>query len=167
MKSLTVHQLVLNVILTWPEGLSHSGLLNRLPGMSGNGTAARRWLAAIVLAHLAVSVVHGAAHARAAVELSRASTLFVFVVILAAPLVGLALTWSSAQVGGWLVAGALSASLVFGVVKHFVMDGADHVSRVRPEARTLFAATAALVAITEALGTGLAIRLALERKFVS
>lgn len=135
--------------------------------MSRNGASARGWLAAIVLAHLAVSVVHGAAHAEAAVELSPASTIFVFVVILAAPLVGLALTWPSAQVGGWLVAGAMMASLVFGVVKHFVLVGADHVSRVPPEARTLFAATAALVAITEALGAGLAIRLALERKIVS
>jgi hypothetical protein len=134
--------------------------------MSRNGGTTWRWLAGVVLAHLVVSVIHGAAHAQAAVELSRASTLFVFGVIVAGPLVGLALTWSSAQVGGWIVAGTMSAALVFGVVNHFVVVSPDHVSRVAGQAQALFATSAVLVAITEALGAGLAIRLARERRIV-
>ena len=58
--------------------------------MKGKGTRAWRWLIAAVLVHLLISVVHGLAHARAQVPLSRAANLFVFIVILAGPLIGLA-----------------------------------------------------------------------------
>ena len=61
--------------------------------MGGNTNPERRWLTAAVLLHLVVSIVHGTAHAGAHVPLSPAANLFVFTVILAGPLVGLALTW--------------------------------------------------------------------------
>ena len=58
-----------------------------------NGSARRRtWLIVVVLAHLVVATVHGAAHAQARVPLSPEANLFVFIVILAGPLIGLALT---------------------------------------------------------------------------
>src|SRR5262245_60484703 len=47
------------------------------------------WLAAIVLAHLAVSFVHGSAHSSAGVLLSASQSAFVYIVILVAPLAGL------------------------------------------------------------------------------
>ena len=47
-------------------------------------------MAAAVLAHLLISMVHGAAHTGARILMSPAANLFVFVVILAGPLVGLA-----------------------------------------------------------------------------
>jgi hypothetical protein len=132
--------------------------------MSRNATQVRRWLAAVVLTHLAVSMAHGAAHAEAHVELSGPSTLFVFVVILAGPLVGLALTWPAQRIGSWLVAITLMGSLLFGIVNHFVLDSPDHVAEVAAAARPWFAVTAALLALTEGVGSGLAIRLARGRQ---
>ena len=121
------------------------------------------WLSAAVLVHLVISVVHGAAHTGANVPLSRAANVFVYTVILAGPLAGLVLIRPARQVGGWLIAGTMAASLVFGIVNHFVLMSPDHVSQVAPAWRPLFAMTAALLAVTEALGAGLAIRFVRER----
>ena len=138
-------------------GLSRFDALARLLGMAINGTSVRGWLIAAVLVHLVISMVHGAAHAQAHVPLSRAGSLFVFVLILAGPLVGLALSWPAERLGNWLIALTMAGSLVFGLVNHFVLDSADHVAHVQPEWRVLFATTAVLLALTELLGSGLAI----------
>jgi hypothetical protein len=122
------------------------------------------WLTAAVLAHLIVSLIHGAAHTGAHVPLSRAANLFVFIVILAGPLVGLALTLASEVGGAWVVAGTMVAALLFGLVNHFVFPSPDHVAQVDPRWRTLFATTAVLLAATEGLGFVLAVRTARERK---
>jgi hypothetical protein len=121
------------------------------------------WLATLVAAHLAISIAHGAAHTGAHVPLSRAASLFVYVVILAGPLVGLALVWPAERLGAWIVALTMTASLGFGVANHFVLNSPDHVSHVDPAWRMMFATTAALLALTEALGAGLAVRLARGR----
>jgi hypothetical protein len=121
-------------------------------------------VSAIVFAHLVISIVHGAAHARAHVSLSRAASLFVFVVILAGPLIGLALTWPAERLGGWLIAATMAGSLVFGLLNHFVIASPDHVAHVDSQWRLLFATSAALLAVTEAIGLGLALRLVRERK---
>ena len=125
------------------------------------------WLTVAVLAHLAVSLVHGAAHAEAEVPLSPAANLFVFIVILAGPLVGLALLWPAERIGSWLIAITLAGSLVFGLANHFVIAGPDHVAHIARQWRPLFTATAVLLALTELLGSGLAIRLAREKEKVS
>jgi hypothetical protein len=135
--------------------------------MGRNINPLRVWLTAAVLGHLVVSIVHGAAHANANVPLSTSANLFVFIVILAAPVVGLALTWPAQRIGSWLVAIAMAASLVFGLVNHFVLASPDHVTHVALRWRPLFTTTAVLLAITEVLGSGLAIRLARERQNVS
>ncbi len=122
------------------------------------------WLIAVVVAHLVVSIVHGAAHAKAHVPLSRAANLFVFIVILAGPLIGLALTWSAERIGIWLILVTLAGSFVFGLVNHFVMASPDNVAHVDPQWRPLFLTTAALLAVTEALGAALAFRFVRERK---
>jgi hypothetical protein len=73
------------------------------------------------------------------------------------------LTWLAQRTGGAVIAITMAASLVFGVVNHFVLFSPDHISHVEASARPLFASTAALLAVTEALGAGLAIRLTRER----
>lgn len=144
--------------------MSRLTLFARQLGMSRKSSPFWRWLAIAVLAHLVVSIAHGAAHTQAQVPLSPAANLFVFIVILAGPLIGLALTWPAAPIGGWLIAITMAASLVFGVVNHFVFASPDHVAHVDPQWRPLFATTAILLAVTEAIGTGLAIRFVRERK---
>ena len=125
-------------------------------------TRAWPWLAATVVAHFAISTVHGAAHAAAHVPLSAAATLFVFSVILAGPLAGLALSWFSERAGSWVIAGTMAGALMFGLVNHFVLSSPDHVSQVATAWRPLFSVTAALLAVTELLGLGLAFSVARE-----
>ena len=118
-----------------------------------------KWMAAIVLAHLLVSAIHGAAHTGAGVPLSPAANLFVFVVVLAGPLIGLVISFWARLFGGWVVALTMAASFVFGVVNHFVVDSPDHISHVAAAWSTQFAMTAVLLAITELLGMVVALRL--------
>jgi hypothetical protein len=133
-------------------------------GHAGRGTRA---LAGVVLAHLAISIVHGAAHTGARVDLSAAGTAFVYVVILAGPLAGLAIAMSPSKadatearlrIGNAIVAASMAGALVFGLVNHFAIQGADHVTHVAREWRTLFASTAALLAFIEAVGTAIGVR---------
>jgi hypothetical protein len=117
------------------------------------------WLIAAVLAHLLISIAHGTAHTRANVPLTPAANLFVFVVILAGPLLGLALMWASRRAGAWLIAATMAGSLVFGVLNHFVFVSADHVTHVDPQWQPLFGITAVLLALTEGLSAVLALTL--------
>jgi len=126
-------------------------------------TSLRRWLVVAVLVHLAVSIIHGAAHTGAHVGLSQAATLFVFTIILIGPIVGLVLTWPARRIGSWIVAITMAGSFVFGLVNHFLIAGEDHVSHVDPQWRALFAATAIILAGIELLGSGLAIAYSRER----
>ncbi len=115
-------------------------------------------LTLIVLIHLAVSLVHGATHARAGVTLSGAAMLFVFAVILAGPIVGLAVhRLALPRAGAWLIAATLGAALAFGLVNHFLIAGADHVSHVAGPWRIWFGATALLLVATEAIGSAAAV----------
>lgn len=113
----------------------------------------------VVLLHLVVSIVHGAAHGEASVPLSFAASVFVFGIIVAGPLIGLAVTWWARGIGAGLIAATMAGSFVFGVVNHFVVAGPDHVVHVVPQWRPLFAMTAVMLAVTEALGSGLALRM--------
>ena len=121
-------------------------------------------MAAAVLAHLITSMVHGTAHGGAHIPLSQGATLFVFVVILAGPVVGLALSWRTERAGSLIVALTMAGSLVFGLVNHFLLNSPDHVSRVEAQWRMTFGTTAVLLTITEMLGLGFAIRLTRVRR---
>ena len=107
----------------------------------------------VVLSHLAVTLVHGWAHAAADVPMTPAAQAFIFVVILAGPLAGLSLARSRPRAGGWLVAATMAGALVFGLVNHFIITSPDHVSHVAEPWRLLFASTAVLLVITEGIGT--------------
>src|SRR6478609_8096377 len=111
----------------------------------------------VVLAHLAVTVLHGRAHTGAVVPVSAVASLFIFSVIVVAPLVGTVMLWFfSIEGGAWLLALSLAASLIFGVVNHFILESPDHVARIASDWKGLFTVTAVLLALTEALGSGLA-----------
>lgn len=117
-----------------------------------------RWaLSAVVLVHLAINIAHGQAHEGAQVPLSFAAGLFVYIVILAGPLAGLALSVWRPVAGAWLVAATMAGALVFGLINHFIIAGPDHVGHVAAEWRTLFGVTAALLLVSEAAGVATAI----------
>jgi hypothetical protein len=118
-----------------------------------------KWMAATVLVHLLVSMIHGAAHTWASVPMSMAANLFVFVVILAGPLIGLGISFRTKLYGGAVVALTMAAALVFGVVNHFLIDSPDHITHIATPWSRLFVTTAVLLAITELLGLAFALRL--------
>jgi hypothetical protein len=118
-----------------------------------DGRNARQILALAVLGHLAVTFVHGAAHAGAQVPMTLPANLFIYLVILAGPLAGLWLARSRPRAGGWLVAATMAGALVFGIVNHFVISSPDHVNHVAADWRMLFGSTAVLLVITEGIGT--------------
>ena len=118
--------------------------------------AARRILWALVLGHFAVTLVHGAAHAAAAVPMTLAANVFIVLVIEIGPLAGLLMVRKSPIPGAWIIAAALGGSLIFGIVNHFVIIGADHVTHIAARWRELFATTAVLLAITEIAGVAAA-----------
>ena len=109
-------------------------------------------LAAVVLVHLAINIAHGRAHTGAQVPLPLAGALFVYIVILAGPLVGLAVSRWRPRAGAWIVAASMGGALVFGLINHFIIDGPDHVAHVAAEWRPLFGVTAALLVVCEAAG---------------
>jgi hypothetical protein len=135
--------------------------------MNTDRRSARLWLIGIVAAHLIISIVHGIVHREAQVPLSPAAARFVVIVILAGPLAGVALMWPAVRLGTWVVAIAMAGSLIFGVLNHFMLAGPDHVAHVAHHWKPLFAATAVLLAVTEALGAGLALRLARKMEDVA
>lgn len=115
-------------------------------------------VASVVVLHLGICLVHGAAHNGAHVPLSPAANLFVLLVILAGPPVGLIVwRWVDRGAGAWTIAATLGASFAFGFINHFVIPGADHVAHIASSWRMMFGLTAVLLAITEALGSGAAI----------
>ena len=126
--------------------------------MKGRSPTQGAVLAAAVLVHLGISMAHGVAHARASVPLSGGSVLFVAVVVVIGPLVGLIVQRSTMpRAGAWTIAATLAGALAFGLVNHFLIPGADHVSQVAGPWRTLFGVTAALLVATEAFGSTFAV----------
>ena len=114
-------------------------------------------LTAVVLLHLLVTVLHGRAHVGAAVPATTSSNIFILTVIVAAPLVGAVVLWFfSIRAGAWLLGLSLAGALMFGVINHFVLESPDHVTHIVAHWRALFTVTAVLLAVTEALGSGLA-----------
>lgn len=123
-------------------------------------------LAAVVLVHLAVALVHGQAHQGASVALSDGGNLFVLIVIIIGPLAGLAWSWFVNQrAGAWVIATTMAASLVFGVVNHFVLMSPDHVSQVDAAWRRQFGSTAVLLACIETVGSGVGVWRAVRSKW--
>ena len=123
--------------------------------MKGNKTLIG--LVIVVLLHLAVTVLHGSAHTSAGVNLGPAGLAFVIAVIEIGPLAGLIWMRTNRQSGARLIALAMMASLIFGMVNHFIIPGADRVDYVHGPSHVLFETTAVLLAITEAVGVALGI----------
>ena len=119
----------------------------------------RRAATVIILAHLAVNFMHGAAHSGAAVPLSALQNAFVWIVILVGPLVALWMIRTGRRLGPELLALTMGGSLAFGIVNHFVIESPDHVGHITSEAwRLPFQLTALALAVLEAAGTAIGIR---------
>jgi hypothetical protein len=58
----------------------------------------------------------------------------------------------------------MAGSLIFGLVNHFVVVSADHVTQVAAEWRSLFTVTAALLVASEAAGVAAGLRTVVRRQ---
>jgi len=115
----------------------------------------KKLLLLAVVVHFLVAGWHGASHQMLPVPLSALQTAFVAIVIIALPLVGAALTYSRYLLpGAAIVFASMLASLVFGLVNHFIVVSPDNVWCI-PQApwRASFISSAVVVAASEAFGT--------------
>src|ERR1044072_5729205 len=117
-------------------------------------TTDRYSVTAVVLAHLVVNILHGQAHTTLGVGLSNWQRIYVVTVILLAPLVALALSFTRyARAALWLLLVSMLGGLIFGLCYHYLILSPDHVAHLPPgDARGLFRITALLLVVTEALG---------------
>ena len=114
----------------------------------------RAWVTIAVVAHLIVNVLHGQAHTKLDVGLSNWQQVYVIAVILLAPLLALALSFTRYfRAGLWLLLASMLGSLVFGGCYHYIIISPDHVAHLPAgDARGLFRVTALLLLITETFG---------------
>lgn len=119
-------------------------------------TPGTRLATGLVVIHLAVNLIHGAAHSGAEVPITVLQNAFVWIVILIGPLVAVWLMRTNRRFGAELLALTMGGALIFGVVNHFVVDSVDHVSRVTNETwRLPFQLSAALLLFLEAAGVSI------------
>ena len=107
----------------------------------------------LILAHLAISTIHGLAHQGAMVTLTTFGSVYVLVVIMLAPLVGGGLLFTRwARIGALLLALSMLGSFAFGGWYHFLSATNDHVSQVHGPWRSTFLWTAIVLALSELVG---------------
>ncbi len=116
-------------------------------------------LSVVAVLHCAIALWHGSAHLAVPVPLSPLQTAFVGLVIVTLPLLATALLWTRARPGAAILyTGAMLASLLFGVINHYILVSPDNVMCVPPGAfRLRFVLSSALVAGSELIGTVLGV----------
>lgn len=112
---------------------------------------------AVVAAHAAVLIVHGLAHARLHIELVSWEKAWVAGVIGIAPIAAVgAMFTGHIRVGAATLAIGMAGALLFGLWKHFLVMGPDHVAHVPDDFWKLpFQLTSGLLVVTEASGSAI------------
>jgi hypothetical protein len=107
----------------------------------------------LVAIHLAATLWHGSAHTQLAIALSPEKTVFVYTVILIAPIVAAALVWTRYNwMGLWAFFFTMLGSFLFGAYHHYVMvspDNIGHLPAGSPESHTQFITSAGAIALLE------------------
>ena len=108
---------------------------------------------ALVVVHFIATLWHGDAHTKLAIELSPVQNIFVYVVILFAPIVAAGLAWTRyLSIGLWLFVLSMLGALLFGVYHHYVLvspDNIGHLPSGSPQSHTQFISSAAAIALLE------------------
>jgi NADPH:quinone reductase-like Zn-dependent oxidoreductase len=106
---------------------------------------------ALVVIHLAAALWHGDAHTRLAIGLPLEKTIFVYVVILIAPIVAAGLVWTHyVSIGLWVFVLSMLGALLFGAYHHYVMVSPDNIGHLPAgslEAHSQFISSAAVIAL--------------------
>ena len=107
----------------------------------------------LVAIHLAATLWHGSAHTQLAIALPPGKTIFVYIVILIAPIVAAGFVWTRyVSTGLWVFFLSMLGALLFGAYHHYVMvspDNIGHLPTGMPESHTQFITSAAVIALLE------------------
>jgi hypothetical protein len=107
----------------------------------------------LVAIHLAATLWHGGAHTQLAIGLPPEKTVFVYIVILIAPIVSAILVWTRFVSTGLSVFFlSMLGAFLFGAYHHYVMlspDNIGHLPAGSPESHSQFIASAAVIALLE------------------
>jgi len=114
----------------------------------------RVYVSAVVLAHFAINVIHGAAHQRLQIGLSPLESAFVIAVILVLPLLAMVIAWTRwKRLALIILAISMFASFLFGLYHHFIAVSADNVnSQPATSLGAIFRLTAYGLLVSEAIG---------------
>jgi hypothetical protein len=110
-------------------------------------------ITALVIVHLATALWHGSAHTHLAIELTRGQTLFIYIVIIIAPVVAAILVWTRyVSTGLWGFFVSMLGSFLFGAYHHYVLVSPDNISHLppgTPESHSHFITSAGVIALVE------------------
>ena len=85
----------------------------------------------LVAIHLAASLWHGSAHTQLAIALPPEKTLFIYIVILIAPIVAAGLVWTRySSLGLWVFFLSMLGAFLFGAYHHYVLVSPDNISHL-------------------------------------
>ena len=143
-----------------------SGLGERSPGatvMRARSDAPS--LAIVTGVHVVIGRVHQYAHAVAEGKNSSLQALLIVLVVTVAPWAAIRVAWTrDLTIGAVGFSVAMLASLVFGLVLHFPVEGADLYLNVAPEHRTLFRHSAMGLTLEELAGVLLGAHVAIRSR---
>jgi NADPH:quinone reductase-like Zn-dependent oxidoreductase len=107
----------------------------------------------LVAIHLAATLWHGSAHTQLAITLPPEKNIFVYIVILVAPIGAAGLVWTRYfSIGLWVFFLCMLGALLFGAYHHYVLvspDNIGHLPTGTPESHSQFIASAAVIALLE------------------
>lgn len=107
----------------------------------------------LFIGHLAASLWHGSAHTHLGIELSAEQTLFVYIIVIIAPVVAAILVWTHyVSMGLWTLFFSMLGSFLFGVYHHYVFvspDNINHLPPGTPESHSHFVTSAGVIALVE------------------
>lgn len=108
----------------------------------------------LVILHVVIAFVHATAHTNLYISMSILQNVYIFVVILGAPILAATFLRRNPKVGFGVLAASMLGSFLFGVYYHFIAIGSDNVFTMddRPWTTT-FQLSAVLLAILEFTGT--------------
>jgi hypothetical protein len=110
----------------------------------------RRLAVLVIILHAIVTVPHSIAHTNLHIAMETWQSIYIFVVILIAPIVAAVLIWIRPRSGFALLTISMIGSFVFGVYYHFIATGSDNAFTLPASSWTLtFQLSAWLLAITE------------------
>ena len=107
----------------------------------------------LVTIHLAATLWHGNAHTQLTIALPPEKNIFVYIVILIAPIVAAGLAWTRyMSMGLWVFFLSLLGALLFGTYHHYVLVSPDNIGYLpsgTPESHSQFIASAAVIGLLE------------------